>query len=219
MADGDIIHPGLSRRYQGLYKRVCQDIEDDESLARQALRCLKKDNDDYGKAPHAFLQQVASLFDQLITDLRWGLPVQWAQVRQEMKEGVRNFSGSDRGLQLALRACGHYLDILQREQPYGITPRHAFVELTQHYLLAIYDQRFEQRVGQTRDFYQGANPEMVYERLTQMRRYIMSGTAAFAQQLVEQKALRLPARSTKLRMIDYNNDLDRGLSELLRGLQ
>jgi hypothetical protein len=215
MADGDIIHPTLSARYYGVYKRICEEIEDEESLARQALRCLKKDLSDYGDSPLQLIQREVPLFEQLSVELQFGIPIDWAQTRRNIKELAREFSGSDDGLQLVVRACEQQLDLLQKQRPYAIPSGHFAFEITQQYLLNIYDARFANRVPQTRHHYQNAHPVLVHERIINMRRFINPGIAAFAQQIVEQKALRLPPRTTKLWKIDLDKDLDRSLSELL----
>lgn len=215
MPDGDIIHPTLSARYYGVYKRICEEAEDEESLARQALRCLKKDVNDYGDAPIQLIQREVPLFEQLAVDLQFGIPIDWTQARRRVKELAMGFSGSDNGLQLAVRACEQQLDLLKKQQPYTLPSGHFAFEITQQYLLNIYDARFANRVPQTRHYYQDAHPALVHERIMNMRRFINPGSALYALQIIEHKALRLPPRTTKLRMIDLDADLGRSLSELL----
>ncbi|GHO88132.1 hypothetical protein [Dictyobacter formicarum] len=215
MADGDIVHPTLPLGYQHIYKGICEEVIDEESLARQVLRRLIKDKDKYGDAPLEFIQRAALLFEQLAANLRDSLSVDWSLARQDMNELGRVFSGSQRGLQLALRACEQQLDLLERHHHQGILPDDFAQDITQQYLLNIYDERFVRRVPQTREHYQGVHPQFVQERITTMRPFVISGIANLAHQIVENKALRLLPRQVKLQKIDLDKDLDRDLLDLL----
>jgi hypothetical protein len=51
MADGDKVHVHLARRYQKVYKQLCEGQYSNAELAHEVLRPLKQDLSDYGDEP------------------------------------------------------------------------------------------------------------------------------------------------------------------------
>src|SRR5260370_324173 len=51
MPDGDIVHPGVSPRFQQLYVQVCEGELAEDDLVRKALACLIKEVEFFGEDP------------------------------------------------------------------------------------------------------------------------------------------------------------------------
>ena len=218
MPDGDIVHPTLSPRYYGLYEQVCEGYYDEDALAREALRCLKKDLKDFGDGPIRLIEQEAAIFEHIATQLQQGKGVDWAQERRKVKGLAQDADGEKRALAHVIKACEQQLRDLQIEQYYGIRSSHFQVELARRYLLNIYDAHFAGKVEQSRQHYNQADRQYVLARLTDMRPSVIKGLEYLAEQIARRndvQVLRLPPRPRHMRMIDLNTDLDRDLSELV----
>src|SRR5258708_34591616 len=98
MHDGDINHPTLSPRYYGLYEQVCEGHYDEEALAREALKCLKKDLKDFGDGPIRLIEQEAAIFEHIAAQLQQGTDVDWAQERRKIKGLAQGANGEQRSL-------------------------------------------------------------------------------------------------------------------------
>src|SRR5205807_2429557 len=129
MPDGDIIHPSLSPRYYGLYEQVCEGHYDEDALAREALKCLKKDVKDFGDGPIHLIEQEAAIFEHIATQLQQGKDVDWAQERRKVKRLAQRADGGKRALAHAIKAGEQQLRDLQIEQRYGIRSSHFPVDL------------------------------------------------------------------------------------------
>lgn len=218
MPDGDIIHPTLGGRYYSVYKQICEGSSNEEELARQALRSLKKEVKVFGEAPIQLLEQAASLFQELAIQQNQGTSIDWTQVRRDLQTIAQFLSGSKRALQLALRACYQHIRTIQDVCGSHALSSDLFQELSGHYLLNIYDAQFEKRVPQTYRHYNQADPAAIQMLLHEIRPLVIRGIHGFASQIVKQgnaRILRLPMRVHKIRKIDLTQDLDRDLSELM----
>ncbi len=218
MPDGDIIHSTLSPRYYGLYEQVCEGHYDEDALAREALKCLKKDVKDFGDGPIRLIEQEAATFEHIATQLQQGKNVDWAHERRKIKGLAQGADGEKRALAYVIKACEQQLRDLQVEQHYGIHSSHFLVDITRRYLLNIYDAHFAGKVEQSRQHYNQADRHYVLTRLAYMRPSIIKGLEYLAEQIGRRNGvhvLRLPPRPRHTRMIDLNRDLDRDLSELV----
>jgi hypothetical protein len=216
MPDGDIIHPTLSPRYYNLYEQVCEGHCDEDALAREALKCLKKDLKDFGDGPIRLLEKEAAIFEHIAAKLQQSTDVDWTQERRKVKGLAQHADGEKRALAHVIKACEQQLRDLQVEQHYGIRSSHFQVDLTRRYLLNIYDAHFAGKVEQSRQHYNQADRQYVLARLTDMRPSVVKGLEYLAEQIARRndvQVLRLPARPRHTRMIDLNTDLDRDLSE------
>ena len=146
MPDGDIIHPTLSPRYYGLYEQVCEGHSDEDALTREALKCLKKDLKDFGDGPIRLIEQEATIFEHIATQLQQGKDVDWAQERRKIKGLAQGADGEKRALAYVIKACEQQLRDLQIEQHYGIRSSHFLLDITRRYLLNIYDAHFAGKV-------------------------------------------------------------------------
>jgi hypothetical protein len=218
MPDGDIIHPTLSPRYYSLYEQVCEGHSDEDALAREALRCLKKDVKDFGDGPIHLIEQEVAVFEHIATQLQQAEGVDWAQERRKIKELAQGADGEKRALAHVIKACEQQLRDLQIEQHYCIRSSHFLVDITRRYLLNIYDAHFAGKVEQSRQHYNQADRQYVLTRLADMRPSVIKGLEYLSEQIARRndvQVLRLPPRPKHMRMIDLKTDLDRDLSELV----
>jgi len=217
MPDGDIVHPLLSPRYQGLYQQVCEGQFDEEALAHKALYCLKREVEDFGDEPLHLIAREAALFEAIFLQLQQGQEVDWVHERRKLKQLRRYIDGHGRALDLVVKACEQQLRDLEMNYHYRITPADYQWEITRKYLIAVYDAQFEKRAGQLRRPHSQADPEFVRQRLSALRPGVIKGVEYYVDQIVQKGTfgdLRRPRRPK--RMIDINEDLDKDLSELLR---
>jgi hypothetical protein len=191
---------------------------DEDALAREALKCLKKDVKDFGDGPIRLIEQEAAIFEHIITQLQQGKDVDWAQERRKIKGLAQGADGEKRALAHVIKACEQLLRELQTEQHYGIRSSHFQVDITRRYLLNIYNAHFAGKVEQSRQHYNQADRQYVLTRLADMRPSVIKGLEYLAEQIArrnEVQVLRLPRRPRHTRMIDLTRDLDRDLSELI----
>jgi hypothetical protein len=218
MPDGDIIHPTLSLRYYSLYEQVCEGHSDEDALAREALKCLKKDLKDFGDGPIRLIEEEAAIFEHIDTQLQQGKDVDWAHERRKIKGLAQGADGEKRALAHVIKACEQQLRDLQVEQHYGLCPPDFLLSITRRYLLNIYDAHFAGKVEQSRQHYNQADCQYVLTRLADMRPSVIKGLEYLAEQIARRndvQILRLPSRPRHTRMIDLNTDLERDLSELV----
>lgn len=218
MPDGDIIHPTLSPRYYGLYGQVCEGHFDEDALAREALKCLKKDVKDFGDGPIRLIRQEVAVFENIARQLQQGKGVDWAHERRKIKELAQHADGEKRALAYVIKACEQQLRDLQVEQHYGLPSSDFLLNITRRYLLNIYDAHFAGKVEQSRQHYNQTDHQYVLARLTDMRPSVIKGLEYLAEQTARRndvQVLRLPLRPRHTRMIDLNTDLERDISELV----
>ncbi len=218
MPDGDIIHPTLSPRYYSLYEQVCEGHYDEDALARETLRCLKKDLKDFGDGPIHLIAQEVTVFEHIATQLQLAEGIDWAQERRKIKGLAQYADGEKRALAHAVKACEQQLRDLQVEQHYGLRPPDFLLSITRRYLLNIYEAHFAGKVEQSRQHYNQADHRFVLTRLADMRPSVIKGLEYLAEQIARRndvQILRLPSRPRHTRMIDLNTDLERDLSELV----
>jgi len=218
MPDGDIIHPTLSPRYYSLYEQVCEESSDEDALAREALKCLKKDVKDFGDGPIHLIEQEVTVFENMATQLQNAEGVDWAQERRKIKALAQGADGEKRAVAHVVKACEQQLRDLQVELHYGLHPPDFLLSITRRYLLNIYDAHFAGKVEQSRQHYNQADRQYVLTRLADMRPSVIKGLEYLAEQIARRndvQILRLPSRPRDTRMIDLNTDLERDLSELV----
>lgn len=218
MPDGDIIHPTLSPRYYHLYEQVCEEHADEETLAREALKCLKKDLKDFGNGPIHLIAREAAIFESIATQLQQGQIIDWVQERRKIKGLAQSADGEKRAIALVIKACEQQLRDIQIERSYGVSSSHFLVDITRKYLLNIFDAHFAGKVEQSRQHYNQADRQYVLARLVDMRPSVIQGLEYLAEQIARRndvQVLRLLPHSKHMRMIDLNTDLDRDLSELV----
>src|SRR5713101_5546405 len=175
MPDGDIIHPALSPRYYSLYEQVSEGHYDEDALAREALRCLKKDVKDFGDGPIRLIEQEVTVFENIATQMQQAEGVDWAQERRKIKELAQYADGEKRALAHVVKACEQQLRDLQVEQHYSLRPPDFLLSITRRYLLSMYDANFAGKVEQSRQHYNQADHQYVITRLADMRPSVIKG--------------------------------------------
>jgi hypothetical protein len=88
MADGDQVHVNLARRYQKLYKQICEGLNSNAELAHEVLRPLKQDLSAYGDEPLTLIQQVATELSQIPAEPLLKQSVDWGQKSQRSTKMV-----------------------------------------------------------------------------------------------------------------------------------
>jgi hypothetical protein len=203
MPDGDIIHPTLSPRYYGIYEQVCEGHYDEDTLAREALKCIKKDLKDFGDGPIRLIEQEVGIFEQIAIQLQQGKDVDWVLERRKIKGLAQGADGEKRALAYVIKACEQQLRDIQIARHYGTSSFHFQLDIIKRYLLNNYNQ---------------ADKEYVLTRLADMRPSVIKGLGYLAEQIARRNDvhfLRLPRRPQHMRMIDLNTDLNRDLLELV----
>jgi hypothetical protein len=216
MPDGDIVHPLLSSRYQQLYQEVCEGQCDEDALARDAIRLLKKEIEAFGDEPLFLIAQEVPLFESIFLIRQQGQEINWAHERRKVKQLRQSVDGHPRALDLVVKACEEQLRDLEMYECERIAPPDFEREITRQYFSNIYDAQFAGRAAQLRQPPGGADLEFVRQRLGAMRPGVINGLASYIEQTVQNrtvKGLRRPPSSPQ-RKINYNEDLDKDLSEL-----
>ena len=97
MADGDKVHVNLTRRYQKLYKQLCEGQYSDAELAHEVLRPLKQDLQDYGDEPLQLIQQVATELNQIPAEPLLKQSVDWGEKSQSIDRCAQQIVRSPEG--------------------------------------------------------------------------------------------------------------------------
>jgi hypothetical protein len=216
MPDGDINHPDLGARYQQLYQQVYEGVSDEDVLAREAIRLLKKEIEAFGDPPLVLIALEVTLFESLFSQRQKGEEINWAYERRKMKALRLQIDGHPRGLDLVIKSCEEHLRDLEVYGCNWLAPPDFERAITKQYFINIYDAQFASRVGQLRRPPNGADLAFVHQRLQDMRPGVINGLASYVEQVVHNrtvKGLRRPAIGAKP-PINYETDLEKDLSEL-----
>src|SRR5712692_288861 len=104
MPDGDIVHPGVSPRFQQLYIQVCQGELAEDDLVRKALACLIKEAESFGDQPLHLIAQEEALLVEIFLRRQQEEVINWARERRRLKQLQQSADGNLRALGLAVRA-------------------------------------------------------------------------------------------------------------------
>ncbi len=207
MPDGDIVHPGVSPRFQQLYVQVCEGELAEDDLVRKALGCLIKEVESFGEDPLHLIAQEEELFEDIF--LR----------RQQGEEIQQSAGGNLRALGLVVRAGEDQLRELEQHGHYYITPPDFQREITRQYLVNVYDAQFAGPAATPlRPHPHQADPDFVRQRLIAIRPDVIKGLESCVEQILRHgttRGMRRPP-SSPIRKINLEEDAEKDISELLR---
>jgi hypothetical protein len=208
MADGDKVHGKLPRRYQKLYKQICEGLYSDAELAHEALRPLKQDLSNYRDEPLTLIQQVASELSQIPAEPLLKQSVDWGEKSRRIERGAQQMDGHPRGMDLAVQACKQQLQELRGGScPHDFTKDDLARERYKKYISAVYEANFAGRVPLAQH-YNGADQATVDARLKGMRTHVEPGIEIFAAQMMRNGSTTLLRRPPMTRRpINIDDDL------------
>jgi hypothetical protein len=219
MPDGDIVHPGVSPRFQQLYVQVCEGELAEDDLVRIALGCLIKEVESFGEDPLHLIAQEEALFEDIFLRRQQGEEINWALERRKLKQLQQSAGGNLRALGLVVRAGEDQLRELEQHGHYYITPPDFQREITRQYLVNVYDAQFAGPAATPlRPHPHRADPDFVRQRLIAIRPDVIKGLESCVEQILRHgttRGMRRPP-SSPIRKINLEEDAEKDISELLR---
>ena len=219
MPDGDIVHPGVSPRFQQLYVQVCEGELAEDDLVRKALGCLIKEVESFDEDPLRLIAQEKALLEDIFLRRQQGEEINWAHERRKLKQLQQSTGGHQRALGLVVRAGEDQLRELEQHGYYYITPPDFQRAITRQYLINVYDAQF---AGPTatplRPHPHRADPDFVRQRLMAIRPDVIKGLESCVEQILRHSTTRGMRRppSSPVRKINLEEDAEKDISELLR---
>ena len=184
MADGDKVHVKLARRYQKLYKQICEGLYSDAELAHEVLQPLKQDLRDYGDESLRLIQQVATELSQIPAEPLLKQSVYWGQKSQRIDRCAQQIDSRPRARELAVQACKQQLQELRSNGcPHDLTKDDLTKKMYKKYISAVYEANFEERVPLAQH-YNGIDQVTIDVRLKGMRIHVDQGIESFAAQMM-----------------------------------
>jgi len=105
MPDVDRVYANLPRRYQKVYKQICEGYFSDATLAYESLRPLRKDIKSYGSPPLRFLFEAARALNDIQTSPLFINTINWGEENKQIRElkstYSQKFRSEQRGMDLA----------------------------------------------------------------------------------------------------------------------
>lgn len=184
--DGDRYNKALKPRYQQLYKQVGQAHFTPQELAHNALKPLMKDLKGYGDEVIGLLGQAADEIES-----RLGLPmlrelVDCDALKQEIEHWAQAIPVDPRGKDLALDACGRYIDDLDLSRP----ATNVRQELIAGYMMDVYTANFESPAQSSPPAAKhGISHAVVQGQLSQIRDHIDAYVAQIASSVAKKLSL------------------------------
>jgi hypothetical protein len=180
MADGDIIHKNLPKRFLNLYSQLCEGHWDASDLGYRALHPLKRQIREYGNSPIQLGGKIATILEQTSVQLLEGESVNWSEARNQIAILGRGMTANcnPRGKDMVLEA-GH-LVLLKIQN--GLSFEDMKTEVIKGYFDSVYKNDFEHRLQQTPKHYKDALPSEVERRKEEIRPYVEIGISDFAKQ-------------------------------------
>ncbi len=186
MADGDVFHNRLDKRYQRLYQKVDQGAFAPEALAHQALRPLIKDLAGVDSSVVSFLQD-ASHHIEMTT----GLPLLNSvldrdAIKRDLAALAMQMDGDQRANDTAVEVCERYLNRFPDVPP---TDQLAS-QLIYDFIKQVYTARFESIAMLAPDPTRCKHPPLSdpatqATRLREMRPYLTAMTESMARQVAQ----------------------------------
>lgn len=210
MPDADKVNTSLSRRYQKVYKQVCEGYFSSDALAYEVLKPLRKDIQGFGNAPLQFLQEVAAQLHELRALPLLKPIINWSEESERISELKGAYSQklipNRRGMNFALIACKEILRKIKANEP---TNPKLLTDIAHKYIQRIYESNFEDPILLTEDHYLEVSTNELSSRLNTMKPFIDDGIEHFATQIERNgraKPLRFPPRANKRQTVDLLND-------------
>jgi hypothetical protein len=182
MADGDIVHKGLPKRFLNFYGQLCEGHWEASELGYKALNPLKRQLKHYGNVPTQLGGKIAMVLEKSSIKLLAGESINWAEVRIQINSVDKDMMQScpPRARDMVLEA-GH--QVLLKIQ-YGQHFKDIKTEVIKAYCDAVYKNDFEDRVQETPQHYKATPHSEVERRKEEIRPYVEYGRIEFAKQLV-----------------------------------
>ncbi len=219
MPDGDIVHPGVSPRFQQLYVQVCQGELAEDDLVRKALGSLIKEVEFFGEDPLHLIAQEEALLEDIFLRRQQGEAINWAHERRKLKQLQQSVGGNLRALGLAVRAGEDQLRELEQHGHYYIMSPDFQREITRQYLTNVFDAQFaEPAATPLRPHPHQADPDFVRQRLLTLRSDVLRGLESCVEHILWHGTtigMRRPP-SGPVRKINLEEDAEKDISELLR---
>ncbi len=207
MPDADIVHKNVPRRYQKLYKEICEDYWDNQDLGHEALRPLQKDIKDYGDGPIELLNEFAARLELIASHPLFASMTDWAGENVYLEELRYRIRGNKRGLDLAVNVCRGKIQQFREGLIIDISVRK---DLIANFFMAIYRANFEEKIQLTPQHYLVVDPDFVQSRLTEIRPFVEAGIEELASKVADGRkvsSVRLPINRRAKMSISLNDDI------------
>ncbi len=205
MPDGDIVHNNLGRRYQEVYKEICEGQYSASNLAKKVIRAVIKDIQKAGEEPIQFIRQVGEEH-QRVSDMRM-YGTDWEKEFALVDELARSLYADRRFKTLAVEASKEEL----RDIRNGGNPSNCVINLLQSYFWKVYVAQFAEKVPLTRSHHQEATREFVDEQLARMEPDVWGQLLPYVKHAYHQGVIDLdkvrPRRSAKKQNCNIDTDL------------
>jgi len=203
MPDGDIVHEGLGRRYQGAYKQLCDGQFGGEDLARKVMSAVYKDIQQAGDPIIQFLQKAGEQSQQIL-NRRMFEEIDWQKESAQIDRLAQSIYANKRFKTLAVEACKEQIQDLR----HGGNTSNCYIDLLQKYMWNTYSAQFAEKVPLTPSHHREVNGEFVDERLALMKPYVQGQLQDYAKQVYNQGTVaQLPHRRSTIKR-NYNADTD-----------
>ncbi len=165
MPDSDRVHAALPYRYQKTYKQLCEGYGSGEELARNVLKPLKKDIQDYGDGPIKLIKQMGERLEQIAS----APPIlksstNWDAESKNIERLAQKTYGDPRGVALAVQSCEEVLQAVQL----GEVNQNCAHQIAHRYVQNIYDANFVERIPMKKDHYNGVDQATLDRRLAKI---------------------------------------------------
>lgn len=210
MPDGDIVHKGLTKKYQGIFKEICDGQSGGSTLAEKVMPAVWKDIQNGGDKLIQLLKEVAEQCQQILDRYVFGPiyqqeQIDWQKEFKHVDELAQPIHADRRFKTLAVEACKEQLENLR----YRGIPSNCHIELLTKYTWNIYVAEFEARVPLSPSCYKDVSGKFVGERLEMMRPYVKEELLRYVEQIYRDgTVLTKPPRRCPRTKPDYDIDTD-----------
>ena len=204
MPDGDNVYVGaLPPRYREPYAALCEDNCDPRSIAHSLLDRVGTICDNMACNQSNSWNQIAQRLNELSSQQPLSsLSIDWLEERRHVERIARNIVGNRRAMDLAVDECKRYLGEVQE----GASFESHIKSLVQHYLVRVYDARFQYRTP-LNNHRNGIDQIVFLERLNEVRPYVITTLQSWADVAVRSREpdhLRRPRNLTPRVEADTN---------------
>lgn len=168
MPDRVKLPQGFPRRYGGIYKQVCEQ-QNPSSVARSAVRCLRKDCRDNGQGGITLIAEITDLIDPMCKNsLLRMMPDSWHEIYERIDLRVQLNDGDPYFLELAADACKQ----IATKREYGEEIENVELEIKKQFYLNVFAAQIEERIPYQTSFHAGADYDTIKTHLSKITPYL-----------------------------------------------
>ena len=177
MPDGDVVYHGVGRGFQSAYQQLCEGYFDEEHVAANIAKALRKQVKRYGNQPIALIGQTCS---GLSASVASGSPIEYGEASRQIDDVARYLMGHRRGTPLAMEACKEYLLEMNAGAITEVMPTDVLRNYVSRVLLADFWEHLP-----LLNYHNGVEPEVIEERLERVRPYVEAEIEFMASQIAK----------------------------------